>query len=82
MKQLFLSLLLLCMVVSCETKGKEVHFYCRVCGALIANYSSWVDKASSKAQSRQELGSLEKGLHIHYDQFVGNVDQVGLLTIR
>ena len=79
MKQLLLSFLLFSMVVSCETKGKEVQFYCRVCGALIANYSSWTDKTSSKALLRQELGNLENGLHIHYDQFVDNVRSIDLL---
>lgn len=74
MKQLFLSFLLFYLVVSCETKGKEVLFYCRMCGALITNYSSLLDKTSSNAQLRKELRSLEKGLHIHYDQFVENVE--------
>lgn len=52
---------------------EDVHFYCRVCGSLIANNSSIIEKKSENVDSTVELANQEDGVHIHYSSFESSV---------
>jgi len=71
------SLLLVASIQGCETnersRGKDVVFYCRVCGSIIANYSSIVEKDAEGVDAIAELDNQEGGLQIQYDSFESSV---------
>ena len=71
------SLLLVASIQGCETnehsRGKDVVFYCRVCGSIIANYSSIVEKDAEGVDVVAELYNQEGDLQIQYDSFESSV---------
>lgn len=73
------SLLLLTVVYSCNDK-QETQFYCRVCGAIIANYSSIIEKDAEHVDSVSDLLGQEEGVQIQYDSFESSV-YLSYLTI-
>ena len=73
MNPLFLSVLLLLCIGHAELEHHEVHFYCRVCGALIANYSSIIEKSPEMADKHGHLDHQEENVVIPYDSFHSSV---------
>ncbi len=74
------SMILLCLVLlfsfsvcNAEEERKEVHFYCRVCGSLIANYSSVVKKEALHVDEHAQLENQKGNLRIEYDRFDSSV---------
>ena len=70
---LYLVLLFRFSVCNAEEERKEVHFYCRVCGSLIANYSSVVKKEALHVDEHKQLENQEGNLRIEYDSFGSSV---------
>lgn len=71
MKEVFIFLLMIILVIG--HGDEDVHFYCRVCGSLIANSSSIIEKKPENADSTVEMTNQEDGVHIHYNSFESSV---------
>lgn len=64
--------LFLVLVYSIENIN-NIHFHCRACGAIIANYSSIVEKDALDVDEVSELLHQQEGVHIQYDSFDSSV---------
>ena len=75
MRKYFLFTLFLCSLTISHsyTNNEGVVFYCRVCGQVIANYSSIIEKDADNVDSISELGNQNNGVQIQYDSFESSV---------
>ena len=69
---LILYFFLLSFVLGKEV-SKEVHFYCRSCGAIIANISNLIPKEADGNHVVSRLEHQEGNLHIPYQNFNSSV---------
>lgn len=71
---LLFALFVLSIAISHSHIDKEdVVFYCRVCGHVIANYSSIIEKDADDVDSISELENQVNGIQIPFDSFESSV---------
>ena len=56
-----------------ETEHSENHFYCRVCGSIIANSTSLVPKEAEGVHVRGQLENQDGDTVIWFDSFDSSV---------
>ena len=80
-----LSLLLIVAIYGCEhndhSSSKNVVFYCRACGSIIANYSSIIEKDAEGVDAIAELDDQEEDVQIQYDSFESSVSTIFLYLV-
>lgn len=66
-------LLLVVCCLSHTTEKEDVHFYCRVCGALITNVTNIIKKDAVNIDFNGDLENQTEGVTIPYDSFSSTV---------
>ena len=70
---LFAFLFLCVGTFSHETEHSENHFYCRVCGSIIANSTSLISKEAEGVHVRGQLENQDGDAVIWFDSFDSSV---------
>ena len=63
------AILLITNCLSHSEEGEDVHFYCRVCGAHIANATNIINKDAKDIDFNSYLENQAPGVSIPYDSF-------------